>query len=210
MRPVSSRQITGPTRQADPPRAPRARKRVRADRPQGRSARSDGWRGLFPKLTRGRRRFGLGVTITIARREGAEWRVEQACREQAMTQPGGRPKARFLDAIDAKSVASLLVGLAHGERIRLVRSIATGDNTHARLKAATQLQAGPLYHHLRELERAGIVERAARSFYVLTDAGERLLLLLATLGGRNGPSVWKSKPLSPIAGRRKGPKSKVP
>ena len=108
---------------------------------------------LFPGLSTQAKSFGVAVLVAVAERRGAEAEV-QFVREQALTgRPGARPKTTLLDRSSPDALARLLSGLAHPDRIRLARAIIVGGNTHHRLSEAVKLKAGPLYHHLRELER---------------------------------------------------------
>jgi predicted transcriptional regulator len=88
-----------------------------------------------------------------------------------------------LSRIDAKSAASLIVGLAHQSRFRIAAAIMTGADSHQALAKKVSLKAGPLYHHLRSLERAGVVVCLERSKYALTDRGQVAMLMLAGLCG---------------------------
>ncbi len=79
------------------------------------------------------------------------------------------------------AAARLLHGAAHAERLRLMAELIPGPRTHHDLKTATGLKAGPLYHHVRELERADLVVCPARNRYELTEAGRLTFLLTAGL-----------------------------
>jgi hypothetical protein len=54
--------------------------------------------------------------------------------------------------------------------------------THHLLCKAVGLKTGPLYHHLRALERAGVLTMATRNAYELTGKGRISLLVTNTLG----------------------------
>lgn len=73
----------------------------------------------------------------------------------------------------------------------------TGSNTHRLLKESLGLKTGPLYHHLRELQMAGLVDVASRNFYVLTEPGELALYIATGLGaGLAKAAKWKRRRLS--------------
>lgn len=90
----------------------------------------------------------------------------------------------------------MLTGLAHADRIRIARAIMTGWNTHAGLRQQLGLKVGPLYHHLRELERAGLLAHMPRKGYALTSLGRDLLYVvcgLEVVGEAPGTSrTWRS------------------
>ena len=50
-----------------------------------------------------------------------------------------------------------------------------------RLATQTGLTTGSLYHHLRELMRAGLIHQTGRNRYILTEQGVRVLLVLLAL-----------------------------
>jgi len=79
------------------------------------------------------------------------------------------------------AAARLLHGAAHPERLRLMAELLPSPRTHHDLKTATGLKPGPLYHHIRELERAGLVVSPARNRYELTEVGRLTFLLTAGL-----------------------------
>lgn len=150
-------------------------------------------RWLFPKLTSAKKRFGMGVVLATAKREGQATSVHYAVVEEAFEKPGRRPKAALLAKADARSVATMLCGLAHPDRVRVASAIMTGSNTHRLLKASVGLKTGPLYHHVRGLQMAGLVTLAARNLYTLTELGEAVLLTATGLGmqAEGKRSTWK-------------------
>ena len=56
-----------------------------------------------------------------------------------------------------------------------------GGATYADLKAATQLQPGPLYHHINGLRLAGLIGPKTRGRYVLTEMGVQAALAARVL-----------------------------
>jgi hypothetical protein len=150
---------------------------------------------LFPRLSLPRKRFGLGLVLACAQREGGSARLRIARIEEAFETPGRRPKAAVLARADVRSLAGLLTGLAHADRLRVAAAVMTGANTHGLLRESLGLKTGPLYHHVRGLQRAGLLAQAGRNRYELTELGETTLLVATGLGhclaaGRSG---WRTR-----------------
>lgn len=94
----------------------------------------------------------------------------------------------------------MLTGLSHPDRIRVARAILAGACTHRELAKALGLKTGPLYHHLRELERAGLLVIAGRNRYDLTDFGRVCALATAVLG------AWRGEGKTPWRTVNRGPR----
>lgn len=164
------------------PVAARRRSGVRNSSSVRKTSPAGGLRFLFPKLAKASNRFGLGIAIARAVREGGQPKYQIERLEEAFQKPGMRPRAAITAKIDSISIANQLSGLAHPDRIRLAVAILTGADTHMKLRTETRLAAGPLYHHLRAMQLAGLVQQPSRNFYTLTELGERFLLIAACLG----------------------------
>lgn len=84
-------------------------------------------------------------------------------------------------------VAEVLAALGHPVRLALVRRLLTGSATAAELQAAAELSStGQVYHHLRGLAAARVVEQDGRSYRVPKTAVVPLLtaiLAAADLAG---------------------------
>jgi DNA-binding HxlR family transcriptional regulator len=173
----------------------KSRKSAGKRRSPGRAARrksAAAWSGLFPGLKKSSSRFGVGVFIAVAEAWGNGPQVRAVRRESFSAQPGNRPRERLLAGVTERNLARMLGGFAHPERIRIARAILTGSSTHHDLSKALTLRPGPLYHHLRALERAGCLEIAERNRYVLTSRGMDILLVLTaatTFGQRRKSST---------------------
>lgn len=137
---------------------------------------------LFPEVAKKNSRFGTGVLLAVMERQGTEAELGFARVGKFNPKPGQRPKATVLGAVDAGNVAKMLAGLAHPDRIRILRAILEGAATHFALHKAVGLKTGPLYHHLRALERSGVLTMATRNAYELTELGRITLLVTHTLG----------------------------
>lgn len=181
------------------------------DRPKGAGRASAQGAATFPELLGECQRFGLGLAVSLITRQGGDAVWQSARFVRANRMPGERPTSWLLERAEPGAVAKLLTGLAHIDRIRIVRAIATGSATHRDLSEAVGLKTGPLYHHLRALERAGVVCMSGRNAYELTDAGRIAAFLAvasATAGDRRHwrraripilpagrvPDAWRMRP----------------
>jgi len=148
----------------------------------------------FPKLSNPKKRFGIGITLALVKREGGAADLRYVTLEEAFETPGKRPKAALLAKANAKKVAALMAGLSHPDRYRVASAIMTGSNSHRLLKESVGLKTGPLYHHVRGLQMAGLVTQPSRNFYTLTEIGEAALLVATSLGTKVAQpgSTWKT------------------
>jgi len=78
-------------------------------------------------------------------------------------------------------LAALASALAHPIRVQILKELADGEKSARDLGEAVDMEGGPLYHHLRDLLSAKLVEQPERSRYVLTRAGTILLLSLGAV-----------------------------
>jgi hypothetical protein len=175
------------TKRAAASRDPRRERTARAGRPGGGvahrpAATADQPVTLFPSLSDPSKRFGVAVLLAVAERWGAEGAVQCIRQEALFERPGSRPKTSLLERANVDALARVLSGFAHPDRIRIARSILAGANTHHLLIEAVRIKTGPLYHHLRELERAGLVSMMARNAYAVTDFGRLAMFVTAALG----------------------------
>lgn len=115
-------------------------------------------------------------------RDGGPPKFQVKKLEEAFQKPAMRPRAALTVKIETAKIAGQLGGLAHPDRIRLAIAMMTGADTHMKLSTQTRLAAGPLYHHLRAMQLAGLVHQPSRNFYTLTERGETLLLIAACIG----------------------------
>jgi DNA-binding transcriptional ArsR family regulator len=83
--------------------------------------------------------------------------------------------------VDAKAVASTAQALASEARLHIMEKLLFRERTTAELIEATGLDKGPLYHHLKELFLANLVQQRERGRYSLTSHGEMVFLVLANL-----------------------------
>lgn len=83
--------------------------------------------------------------------------------------------------VDAKVVASTAQALASEARFHIMEKLLFQERTTAELIEATGLDKGPLYHHLKELFLANLVQQRERGRYSLTSHGEMVFLVFASL-----------------------------
>lgn len=96
-----------------------------------------------------------------------------------------RPVAPMLRR-DWRSAAAVLAALAHPIRLEIVRRLLIGAHTTAELAEIAGLgTSGQLYHHLKELQSAGLVVASARNHYdvVAAKAIGALVIVTAALSG---------------------------
>ena len=79
-------------------------------------------------------------------------------------------------------VARNMAALSHPQRLRILLKLLAGEATHQLLRKTTDLKAGPLYHHLRELREVGFIGPKTRDLYVVTRAGRRAILGTLAMG----------------------------
>jgi len=69
-------------------------------------------------------------------------------------------------ALPSAQVARSLTGLAHPVRIEIWKALLPGPkDSHALLLAAGLNTTGQLYHHLREMESVGLIQRRGRNLW---------------------------------------------
>lgn len=87
-----------------------------------------------------------------------------------------------LGEVSDEAAAALGYALASPQKIRLLRALWDKESEGAAaLGAATNLTTGSLYHHLRELMRAGLIAQSGRNRYVLAPRGARVLPVVLAL-----------------------------
>jgi len=100
----------------------------------------------------------------------------------AQTIGGTDPDAAPMDRASAAKVERLLSPLAHEARVRLMQALYDGPLGSSELTAATSLRGGNLYHHLKELIRAGYVSERDGG-YAMTNVGRQLLVTMTCMAG---------------------------
>ncbi len=134
----------------------------------------------FPEIGKAPKCFGLGVAIAIAEAAGDRPRVRIVRRSSFSGKAGDRHRQRLLESVQDADLAKFLAAFGQRRRLRISRAILSGANTHHELARVSGLAPGPLYHHIKTLERAGMLVVVERNRYDLTAFG-RDLLLVATI-----------------------------
>jgi hypothetical protein len=153
-----------------------SRKRQPASRQGGRKG-GRGLATLFPKVAKNRRLFGLAGVCGVVECDGTRPAMQVGRLEELFAKPARRPRERFLAAASDESIAMLCSAMANPRRVAMLKAIFTGAGSYAALSETLGLKAGPLYHHVRELRLAGLLELAERDTYRLTEYGKYALLL---------------------------------
>ena len=132
-------------------------------------------------------------------REGPRYAREDMCgavtyaasvrlgdRELMWTSEHGLPE---IWDMEPSEMARLFAALGHSSRLTLVRALLTAPQTSRQLQDVIGSgSAGQLYHHLKDLISAGIVEQSGRSCYqVATDRVVPILVILAACGDIGRP-----------------------
>jgi len=171
-------------------------RRTVAARRAARTPRGDGLKRLFPKLLSAQAGSAEGALLAVASRSETGLEVRSVVFERTTGASDGRKRRRPAAICpNTNETARLLRGLAHAERLHILDAMRQGARKHIEIKAAVKLAAGPLYHHLRELERCGLIECPSRNDYILTGSGRSAILLVAGLYALAGeprlPGPWR-------------------
>jgi len=98
------------------------------------------------------------------------------------------------DASDDQ-VARIANAFANEQRVSLMRALDAGHATFADLRETTEMTAGRLQHHLKELALAGFLrDTRQRNHYELSTVGRGLLQILLCIG-KWPPDVANSEPI---------------
>ena len=88
-------------------------------------------------------------------------------------------------AADDNRVARLGYALGSAPKVALVRALLwDGPQSAAQLGEKAGLTTGSLYHHLRELSHAEVIEQAGRNRFALTEIGRQTALFLFVQASR--------------------------
>ncbi|MFZ5823913.1 MAG: ArsR/SmtB family transcription factor [Bacillota bacterium] len=88
---------------------------------------------------------------------------------------------------DPAALARLAAVLANESRVQIIQALVTDERLASELTVATGLEGGPLYHHLNDLQQAGLVRQKGRGRYALTDIGQDVFYQMAALYRRSLP-----------------------
>lgn len=175
-----------------------------------------GLRRFFPKVLSAKPGTAEGALLALAIRTETGIEAHSVAFEDTTGAAGGRKSKRSaIICPNIHETVRLIRGLAHAERLHILGALRQGARKHVELKAVVELAAGPLYHHLRELERSGLIECPSRNNYVLTGSGRSALLIASGLNALVAKSrratSWKAesfqKRFAPVGKpNRSGPK----
>lgn len=101
--------------------------------------------------------------------------------------------------LEPAGLARLLAALGHPARLALVRALLAGERTSQELQEIIGSgSAGQLYHHLKDLIAAGVVDQAARSRYRIAPGRiVPLLVILAAAGDVARPHDPEGETVAP-------------
>jgi hypothetical protein len=85
--------------------------------------------------------------------------------------PGGGRRRILLQELDQAGMARVFAALGSPRRLAMLGAIFDGAGSYAGLVGRLNMKAGPLYHHVRELRLAGLLEPDARDSYRLSKRG---------------------------------------
>lgn len=119
------------------------------------------------------------ITASVQARQAKT--TSKSRRTPPETQAWTQQARKLARTIREDRLAALLAAMAHPMRLKIVYLLLEGPATHRHLTKATGLNAGPLYHHIRELRQAGIIGPKSRDLYTLTRSGHRMAMILAIL-----------------------------
>ena len=148
------------------------------------------------KVTRSATGWDCVLRITHAldgKREWVEARADSLLAHRknngSVEDTAAQAARRMVRSADRAEIAALMTGLANPHRLAILHSLLEGPANYQHLLSATQLTAGPLYHHISELRLAGLIGPKARDTYELTELGKRLTVLSVLL-----PKLARAKP----------------
>ena len=116
----------------------------------------------------------LSVLVGASLTTGRSRHLKVATLELPAGDMAGKPM-KFVS--DPAWLANVLRGLGHADRLAIMAELMCGPRTHQMLHEATGLKPGPLYHHIRELQRAGLIEAPKRNQYMPTSCGRTIFAI---------------------------------
>lgn len=146
----------------------------------------------IPMIADARKPYGLGVVVGLAFKSEGIARCLIGAWSDFTRQPGGRHTASLIESLPAGCASRLAASLAHPDRVRILCAILSGASTHKDLSGRVGLKAGPLYHHLRAIERGGLVRLSARNAYQVTEAGRIAVVLVTLAAAYSEGACWKA------------------
>jgi hypothetical protein len=138
---------------------------------------------VFPRFAAREGLYGIGALWAVVEADGGRPSLRVVRREQVFAKPARRPREKFVGMTEAELPARLFNALGNAHRLDMLKAIFTGAGTYAALAERLNLKAGPLYHHVKELRLAGLLELSDRDCYRLTEYGKYALILACSAAG---------------------------
>jgi hypothetical protein len=165
-------------------RVPRRGRKRRVAAPKGkgmggRAARLLG--GVFPRLRGKGPLFGFASVCAIVEAGQKEDRVHAGQVDALDRRPEGSRGQKLLRGLDQPGMARVFAALGSSRRLAMLGAIFDGACSYAALVGRLNMKAGPLYHHVRELRLAGLLESDARDSYRLSKRGTYAWLAACSL-----------------------------
>jgi len=136
--------------------------------------------GNRPRASAGR--YGVSVEWRVEERYGPGGERRRGGRLAKWNRrPGQRPRTSLLQAADHAQISQALNALGHPKRLAILREILAGNDHHRSLSKAVNIKTGPLYFHLRHLERSGLVVIHQRERYEVGPRAMDVLLVMCAL-----------------------------
>ena len=149
---------------------------------------------VFPSLNTHRPCYGLGTFVAVAEAFGETSEMQVARVEAFGASPGpGAAARKFASRARLEELARVLSAFGSAHRLQILTSLLYGPATYRTLQRASDLKAGPFYHHINQLRLAGFLGPKTRDLYVLTRAGRNALLVALSLS-----SLIKDRRIRPL------------
>ena len=127
--------------------------------------------GVFPRLRRRGPLFGFGALCAIVEAEEGKRSVCVGPVDALDRRPDTSQREKLLEALDQTAMARLFGALGSPRRLGILGALFSGARSYAELVGRLNMKAGPLYHHVRELRLAGLLEPEGRDCYRLSKRG---------------------------------------
>ena len=128
-------------------------------------------RGVFPRLRGRGPLFGVASLCAIVEAGQGQSRVHVGRVDALDPRPDGSRRQKLLRGLDQPRMARVFAALGSPRRLAMLGAIFDGAGSYAELVRRLNMKAGPLYHHVRELRLAGLLESDARDSYRLSKRG---------------------------------------
>jgi len=136
--------------------------------------------------------YGSGALLAVLTRQGRSRRLILGQVSAFIRQPRttasperllARSAARLRQRLDERRLAAIMAAAGHPKRLVILAELLGGAAIYRQLVRATDMKAGPLYHHINKLRLAGLVRVLGRDLYDLTETGRAVFLALLAADG---------------------------